>query len=231
MLLPYRLPAEVPGVDLWWCALEGGVEDLAGAASLLSAAESTRVERFGTDALRMRWIAGRAALRRVLGRTLGVDPAAVAIRRGVRGRPELVDAGSGIDFNVSHTRGIALIAVAHGLAEGIRVGVDIEHRDRAVAADRLARKFLTPREHATLANLASDATRHRFLRHWTCKEAMSKATGDGLAAPFRKLDVELSDPPRLLDGPPPYVPDRWSLRYANVPDGWFATLAIWRGAQ
>ena len=81
-----------------------------------------------------------------------------------------------------------------------------------------------------MRTLRSDVTRHRFLRHWTCKEAMSKATGDGLAAPFRKLDVELSDPPRLLDGPPPYLPDCWSLRYADIPEGCFATVAIWHGA-
>ena len=50
-----------------------------------------RAARFGTDALRQRWMAGRGALRTVLGRTLGIDPADVAIARGVRGRPELAD--------------------------------------------------------------------------------------------------------------------------------------------
>ncbi len=216
-------------MHLWWCRLERGGEDFDGIASLLSPEESARAERFGTDTLRIRWITGRAALRMALGSTLGVDPAAVALRRGVRGRPELADAGSGIDFNVSHTRGVALIAITRGLAEGTRVGIDIEHRDREVGADRLARKFLTPREQATLANLGPDVRRQRFLRHWTCKEAMSKATGDGLAAPFRRLDVEISDPPRLVDGPPPYIPGHWSLSYAKVTDEWLATVALWRG--
>jgi len=218
-------------VHLWWCRLECRAEDIDSIASLLSPAESARAERFGTDALKIRWIAGRAALRTALGHTLGVDAAAVTIRRGVRGRPELADAGSGIDFNVSHTRDVALIAIARGLAEGTRVGVDIEHRDREVGADRLARKFLTPREQATLADLAPVMRRQRFLLHWTCKEAMSKATGDGLAAPFRRLDVEISDPPCLLDGPPPYVPIHWSLSYADVPDEWLATVALWRGVR
>jgi 4'-phosphopantetheinyl transferase len=198
---------------------------------LLSPAESARAERFGTDALKVRWIAGRAALRTVLGHTLGIAPAAVAIRGGARGRPELADTGYGIDFNVSHTRGVALIAIARGLAEGTRIGVDIEHRDREIGADRLARKFLTPREQATLAELAPDLRRQRFLRHWTCKEAMSKATGDGIAAPFGRLDVEIAQPPRLVDGPPPYLPGHWSLSYAEVPDEWLATVALWRGAR
>jgi hypothetical protein len=59
---------------------------------------------------------------------------------------------------------------------------------------------------------------------------MSKATGEGLLAPFRRLDVGLLDPPRLLDGPPPYRPGRWTLHQPAVPDGWLATVAIWRGA-
>jgi 4'-phosphopantetheinyl transferase len=218
-------------VHLWWCRLECRAEDIGSSASLLSPAESARAECFGTVALQVRWIAGRAALRMVLGSALGVDPAAVALRRGVRGRPELADERSGIDFNVSHTRGVALIAIARGLGAGTRVGVDIEHRDRAVGTDRLARKFLSPREQATLADLAPDLRRQRFLRHWTCKEAMSKATGDGIAAPFGRLDVEIADPPCLLDGPSPYVPGHWSLSYAAVPDDWLATVALWRGAR
>lgn len=228
---PEELPKVAPGVALWWCGLERSPEEVAAIAGVLSPAESARAERFGTVALRGRWIAGRAALRTVLGHTLGIDAAAVSLERGRRGRPGLADAGSGIDFNVSHTRGVALIAVARGLPGDTRVGVDIEHRDRATGADRLARKFLTPREQATLSGLDPDARRQRFLRHWTCKEAMSKATGDGLAAPFRRLDVELADPPRLLDGPAPYLPERWTLLPADLPEEWLATVAIWRGAQ
>jgi 4'-phosphopantetheinyl transferase len=190
-----------------------------------------RAARFGTDALRQRWMAGRGALRMVLGGTLGIDPAAVAIVRGVRGRPALDDNAARIDFNVSHTRGVALVAVARGLAGNVRVGVDIEHRDREVGADRLARKFLTASEQATLAELPPDLRRQRFLRYWTCKEAMSKATGDGLVAPMRQLDVELARAPRLRAGPPPYSPQDWSLAFADVPNEWFATVALWRAAS
>ena len=167
----------------------------------------------------------------VLSEALGMQAAEVAIRRGVRGRPELADTASGLDFNVSHTRGVALIAVARGLPPGSRIGVDIERADRDVGADRLARKFLTARERATLENRAPDARRQLFLRYWTCKEAMSKATGDGLAAPFGRLDIELADGPRLVDGPPPYVPGRWSLHSVAMPAAFLATLAIWHGPE
>ena len=220
----------LPGIDLWWCELERTPGELLDIAALLSPAERTRATRFGTDALRQRWMAGRGALRTVLGRTLGIDPADVPIVRGARGRPALAENTTRIDFNVSHTRGVALIAIACEVVGAVRVGVDIEHRDRDVGADRLARKFLTAAEQATLADLPPDLRRQRFLRYWTCKEAMSKATGDGLIAPMRRLDVLLSPHPRLRAGPPPYSPHEWSLAFAEVPAEWLATVALWRVA-
>lgn len=167
-------------------------------------------------------------LRRLLGEALGIAPSVVEIRRGVRGRPELADAGAGIDFNVSHTGGVALIGIAKGLPAETRIGVDIERLDREVGVDRLARKFLTATERASLADLDLRQRQERFVRYWTCKEAMSKATGDGLIAPFGRLDVEWSEAPRLVDGPAPYLPSQWALHRVAVPAAWAATIAIWR---
>ena len=218
-------------MSLWWCELERTPEQFARIAATLSPAETARAARFGTDALRNRWMAGRAALRQVLGLTLGIAPAEVAIRRGVRGRPELEDRHARIDFNVSHTGGVALMAIACDVAPTTRIGVDIEHSEREAGVDMLEKKFLAPRERELIAGLSPDVRRRQFLRYWTCKEAMSKATGDGIIAPFGRLDVELTDPPRLRAGPPPYAPDDWSLIAAAVPDAWFATVAVWHRAR
>ncbi len=221
------LPPIPAGIKLWWITLDRPEEEVAELARTLSSEEMARAGRFGTEPLRRRWIVGRSALRLLLGEVLGVAPSAVALVRGRRGRPEL--AGASLDFNVSHTRGMALIGIADALPAGMRIGVDVEHGQRKVNADGLSRKFLSERERAGLAAMPADERRRGFLRLWTCKEAMSKATGDGLVAPFRRLDVELLDAPRLVDGPPPYLPERWSLHSGDVPEGWLATVAIWHG--
>lgn len=215
-------------IALWLCPLDLDVEAIAALKDRLSVAEHARATRFGTATLRQRWIIGRATLRLLLGEILGMDPAAIPLQRGYRGRPEI-----GLphvpDFNVSHTGDVALIGIGVRLRAGERIGVDIERADRAVNADGLARKFLSERERQALAPLEADERRRQFLRLWTCKEAMSKATGDALSAPFRQIDVALDDRMRVSAGPPPYTPERWQLFAAAVPEELIATVAVWQG--
>jgi 4'-phosphopantetheinyl transferase len=222
---PTAIASPVAGVALWFAMLAATDAEFARVSAWLSPAEHARAARFGRESLRRRYIIGRASLRWVLGRTLDVAPAAVPIVRGERGRPKL-DGIDRVDFNISHTDDVALIGIAHGM----RIGVDIERVDREVNADGLARKFLTPAEQATLAPLSADERRVRFLRYWTCKEAMSKATGDGLAAPFRELEVNIVEAIALVSGPPPYEPSRWRLNVARVPTGLISAMALWQRA-
>ena len=201
-------------------------DELARIAGWLSPAEHARAARFGREHLRRRYVVGRASLRWALGRALSLPAGAVPIVRGERGRPRL-DGIDGIDFNISHTGDAALIGIACG---GSRIGVDIERADREVNADGLARKFLTSAERATLASLSPDDRRARFVRYWTCKEALSKATGDGLSAPFREMEITLGENIALTHGPKRYDPSRWRLHGADVPGGYVATLALSQGS-
>ncbi len=217
-------------IDLWLCTLDRSESEIVGLERSLSPEERTRADRFGTPGLRSRWIVGRGTLRMLLAQVLGVEATAVRLRRGRRGRPEIDDHHS-LDFNVSHTDGVALIGI-FAQPQHARIGVDIERVDRVVNADRLAQKFLSARERLRLEPLDQPSRKGQFLRLWTCKEAMSKATGDALSAPFGALDVDLrgEDPaghPQLIDGPSPYVPADWRLLNAAVPSDFYATVAIW----
>jgi 4'-phosphopantetheinyl transferase len=219
---PIAIASPLSEISLWWISLSP-TGDCRPLAAELSAAERERMQRFATEVLRQRYLIGRASLRRLLGRVLGVEPVAVPIERGPRGRPQLAGIPH-IDFNVSHTTDIALIAIAHHL----KVGVDIERADRSIYSLGIARKFLSERERAALPSSDPDQARQRILRLWTCKEALSKATGDALSAPFRQLDIELEPSLRLIDGPAPYDPRHFALLAAEVPASHFATIAVWR---
>ena len=217
------LPSPAAAAHVWWCPLRATPAEARAWDAVLSPAEQTRATRFGTRLLRTRYVIGRTALRRVLANVLGLQPEQVPIIRGARGRPGLAG-DPRIDFNVSHTGDVALI----GVTDGGRVGVDVERADRTINVDGISRKFLTDNERALLAPMDADAARRTVLTLWTCKEAMSKATGDGLSAPFARIDVDLHEGRALRDGPGPYAPHDWALHAVQVPDGHIATLALWR---
>lgn len=227
---PMPVPVADDGLALWLCPLILPAQRLRAFEATLSAPERTRGDRFGTAALRERYVAGRGTLRALLAAALGTEPAAVAIARGERGRPQLAGAAAGLDFNVSHTRDVALIGILRQRHPRVRIGVDIEHDDRVVGADRLAARYLAPGERDRLAGLDGDERRRRFIRLWTAKEAMSKATGDGLRAPMGRLDIAFDPEPRLVSGPAPYAPADWRLLDARLPFGFVGTVARWEPA-
>lgn len=221
--LPVAAPCE--GVQLYWYATSADDRHFHALAASLSAAEHARAARYGRPALARRYVVGRARLRGLLGALLALPAAEVPIERGARGRPRLAGAGMP-DFNVSNTLEVALVGIT--TLAGVRIGVDVEHGARRIAHDALSRKFCTPGEQAAFAALDDEARRRRFLRLWTCKEAMSKATGEALGAPLRHLDVALEPAVRLAGGPSPYVPGDWTLDAVAVPGDYVATVALWR---
>jgi 4'-phosphopantetheinyl transferase len=221
---PNALPSPSAEVAVWMCELARPADEIRALATTLSPAERARAARFGRPDLRDRYVVGRATLRMLLGKRLGRAPAEVEIRRGTRGRPNVADAGT-LDFNVSHTDGVAIF----GFTEDHRIGVDIEHGERRLNVDGIARKFMAPGEQAALDRLAPDERRRALLRLWTCKEAMSKATGDAMSAPFRRISIDIHRELRLVAGPPPYTPGAWRLMPIAIVGGYLATVALWHG--
>ena len=218
------LPSPSPALRLFWCRLEPTPGDVATLGATLSPSEWTRAGRFGKPALRERYIIGRGLLRTIVGGALGVEPGRVEIVRGRRGRPQLAPPQV-LDFNISHTLAVALV----GLVEGARIGVDVEHAERSINTNGIARKFMTANERRDVDSMSADAARRRVLELWTCKEAMSKATGDALAAPFGEIDIDMQAHRTLRSGPAPYELAQWTLHEAAVPQDYLATVAIWRG--
>ncbi len=90
------------------------------------------------------------------------------------------------DVSVSHSRGLVLAAVC---AAG-RIGADVEAAPfDAFDAPALRRRMCTLREHENASALPPHERRPYLARLWTAKEAVSKATGEGLGRDFRGLEV------------------------------------------
>ena len=83
-------------------------------------------------------------------------------------------------FNVSHSAGVALIAVAHERA----IGVDVE-RLREIEALEIARRFFSQAEIDAVQSVSGAERQRVFFSCWTRKESVLKACGAGLAASSR----------------------------------------------
>ena len=79
-----------------------------------------------------------------------------------------------LDFNISHTSGIAVCA----LGDGRRVGIDIERIPVGVDRDRVAERFFSDREKKEYA--LGGGTEEAFATVWTRMEAYCKYTGLGM---------------------------------------------------
>ena len=129
---PRELARVADDISLWWCDLDLRADaDVERRAATLVAGEHARAARFGTDALRARWIAGRASLRCVLGRALRHRrPPTFRSRAARAGARSSRGIDGGLDFNVSHTGGVALIGILRTAGATMRIGVDVERADR-----------------------------------------------------------------------------------------------------
>jgi 4'-phosphopantetheinyl transferase len=202
----------------------GRVEAL---AALLCPDERERAARFHFARHRDRFIAARGLLRCVLAAYLGQAPERIALRLGSRGKPALAPqfASARLHFNVSHSQGLALIA----LARGREVGVDVEFMKPMAEAEQIAERFFSPREVKTLLALPEAERPAAFFACWTRKEAYIKATGEGLARSLDSFDVSFGAgrPARLervLDDP--LEAARWSLVELDPAPGYAAALAV-----
>lgn len=126
---------------------------------------------------------GEPQARAWLAARLGLAAEALALTRDAHGRPTL--AATGHDCNWSHSGPWLLVA----LAEGARVGVDLELRRPRPKALEIARRYFHPGEAAALAALGAEARGPAFLRLWCAKEALLKALGRGLAHGLHRFEV------------------------------------------
>jgi len=208
-------------IQVWRLNLD---QDAAGAEhlrALLSDDERARADRFYFPHLRAYYTLVRGALRILLGGVSGREPAKLEFAYAQHGKPYLP--GSEVQFNVSHSGALGLIA----LARGRRIGVDVERIRNMDDSEAIARRFFAPAEVAEYLSLPADQRPAAFYSCWTRKEAFIKAVGDGLSFPLHQFTVSLKpgNPARVLTVEnDPKAARRWQLVALDPGEGYAAAL-------
>ncbi|HEY5812768.1 MAG TPA: 4'-phosphopantetheinyl transferase superfamily protein, partial [Terrimicrobiaceae bacterium] len=206
-------------VHVWKIGLDVSELTLHGFRATLCVEELRRAERFRFPDLRRRFIAGRGALRQILAKYLRIDPQQLKFSYNPYGKPSLFDSSSGLQFNVSHSNDLMVVAICRGWP----IGVDIEKEDLRFHAMDIAARFFCERERIEIERAGVRA----FFQFWTAKEAVLKASSLGLALELSKLEIALS-PLRIvaLEDAAKINGESWHLTAFSPAEGYSGALAV-----
>ncbi|MGR3778286.1 4'-phosphopantetheinyl transferase Sfp [Bacillus paramycoides] len=184
------------GCQIWWAR----ISDLQSwHYNLLNDVEREKANSYHHSADHTRFIIGCVISRLVLGKILSMSPVQVPIDRMCpvcklqHGRPQLPEGMP--QLSVSHSGEWVVVA----FTKSAPVGVDVEQMNPNVDVMKMAEGVLTDIEIAQVMKLPDEQRLEGFLTYWTRKEAVLKATGEGLLIPTVHITVSApSDPPKLL---------------------------------
>jgi 4'-phosphopantetheinyl transferase len=198
-----------PGeVHVWRVELDCADTSIAALAASLSLADREKADRFKTVLLRQRWTVARGALRHILARYARTEPGFLRFAEGPNGKPELCPPVQDLSFNLSHTQGLAFVAVAGGE----QIGIDAEIVRPGIDVENLSRRFFCRAEADEIMALPYGSRCRAFFACWTRKEAILKAQGSGLSAPLDRFQVSVRhDGPARLISADRNSRDRWTL--------------------
>jgi 4'-phosphopantetheinyl transferase len=211
-------------IHVWRAYLDSEEIDLERIEETLAPEEKARANRFVFQQDRNRYVAARGALRDLLGRYLNRSPAEVEFDYTTKGKPSVRAAFNkhSVQFNISHSRGLALLA----FVPGRKLGIDVEFIRSEFPTDEIAERYFSPQEVMELRALPPSSQVEGFYLCWTRKEAYIKARGEGLHIPLESFNVSLTpgQPERLetVDS------SRWSVR-SLYPDPLYAGALVAEG--
>ncbi|HZQ06506.1 MAG TPA: 4'-phosphopantetheinyl transferase superfamily protein [Anaerolineae bacterium] len=185
--------------------------------------ETERAARFHFERDRTRFIVAHAALRQILARYTRKNPNALSFRVGAYGKPTLAFE-TDIQFNLSHSGNLALIALTRGRA----IGVDVESIRDNFDPLALATRFFSPPEIEDLRACDPATRTAQFFTLWTRKEAFIKAVGHGLSLSLSSFDISevRGDRVRVLESRGDYEKTDWWVKTVLREQEYVGALAV-----
>ncbi|MEO9875646.1 MAG: 4'-phosphopantetheinyl transferase superfamily protein [Anderseniella sp.] len=167
----------------------------------LDQVEQARAARMSNKTRHEHFVAGRALLRHLLSTATAntVQPTEWQFVNGAHGKPVVKPGLPQLHFSISHADGLVAVAISPAGQLGIDLELVTGARDSSPTVDQL-----TDREQAWLHQHGEAERWPAFLKLWTAKEAVSKATGLGCGVDFRNIEVDVQAgrarcPDNLLD--------------------------------
>ena len=186
-------PLSTGAAHVWRAFLDKSEKVLNHLLSVLSIEERQQANRFVQAEHRRRFIVAHAALREILSCYLNLAPENIVFIHNAHGKPylppsvEITTATPNIQFNMSHSNEVALIAVTRDH----EIGIDVQYMKSEIDLEGIAQRFFAPEESRQLIGMPESEKKEAFYRGWTRKEAYTKAIGAGLSFSLSRFVVTL----------------------------------------
>lgn len=207
------------GVEVIFVDLTKPDAEVATAASRLSRAELERAARLQYVDDRRRFIRSHAFLRSALAARVGVAPGEIEVVHGTHGKPALSGLQA-VHFSMSRAGEVAAFAFAEAA-----VGIDIVAMDTGNRLREAAPEFCSPDELREVVRLSDLAQVEALARIWARKEALLKATGEGLSRSPATLTVSPREASASGECVIALAGGLWSVEDIVAPRGYGAALA------
>lgn len=128
-------------------------------------------------------------LHELLASYLHIDARDLLVQRNAHGKPFLAGLADGatLQFNLAHSGKALLVGISRSQA----LGVDLETGQRTRPWLALAQRYFAAAETAALVALPRALQAAAFLDLWSCKEAVLKSLGRGIAFGLHRLSFAL----------------------------------------
>lgn len=172
-------------IHLWFCDSEAILDQRIKEyyLSILSPREKEQMDRFVFDKDKTQHLITRALVRTVLSHYCpAIAPMEWSFCSSKYGKPRIVEQQNrlGFSFNLSHTKGLIVLA----LATDLELGIDVEYVDPSRNWPGIAKYSFSQAEVDYIQSSEETRQLSAFYEIWTMKEAYLKATGEGLSVPL-----------------------------------------------
>lgn len=177
---------ENDSLHIWSVRYSDLISDFSFVSDFLSKTERDKSSRFLDPADSRRYVLRHGMVRYILGNYTGIEPELLPLVKDMNGKPGL-DPKSELheySFSLSHTDQI----VSMGVMKNYRIGIDIVKTDPGYPIYEISEYLFTPGEKEFMRGIEPGQRNQMFFRIWALKEAIVKATGEGIRM-MNKTDV------------------------------------------
>ncbi len=172
-------------LHIWRISIENFAPKEKDLFQLLNPQEKERANQFLVKEAATNFIISRAILRTLIAKYLDNSPQKIVLHQNKYGKLYLNE--NRLKFNLSHSRGLAVMI----FALDTEVGIDVEYIRQDFECLTIAQRFFSDQEIQDLLYTLDPEKPLAFFNCWSRKEAVIKALGSGLFTELDSFSVEV----------------------------------------